>query len=537
MNKQLRYALCLAIAGTLGSAALTSCSSDVDATPAEQSPASEEITVAPFPSYAAETRAVSGAPTDEKSEWTEGDVIFVQVNDGDWKSMEYTSDGWDATDISISKGDSYKAVYAPNYEISDGELVLVIDEDGNTAIGSTGEYLETEGTGKPVLIKFVRDYARLRVFVGKSRGDITLSFGDGYATNDNTTVSSFTLTPDANKNVYVYGSWKDGTSLEISALADGNPQSDAIYSLKQVIEVIDGDSEAGKSYAADLSKGEKCLVHNLDNATASIKDWTGYNAAGYNRLKVVGTWNEDTAPVFNNEYNNKVNSFAYIDLSEVTGLTTIGSEAFHGNTDLIQIKLPESVTIIGSYAFYGCSSLIMPKLPEKVQTLSGGAFIGCSSLSLEEIPESLQKINTDCFVNSKVCFSTIPKNVTNIETSLFGGCTFDNEYGAGFEWPGHLTTIPAGTFATSNLESIIIPEEVMRINANAFYNCDKLTKVICKRTTPPTLGNDVVFANTPSDKILYVLEEAIANYVMDTSWPAFFDENHIKSIESLSNVE
>lgn len=517
MNRHILYALCLTIAGTLGTSTLTSCSSDIETASTEESLASGEITVAPYPSYAAETRAVDGAPTD-KDAWETGDRIFIQVNGGEWTYIKYTDDGWYTDNISISKGDSYKAVYAPNYDVVEGKLVLGTDEKGNTNIGSTGEYLEYEGTGKPIIISFVRKYSRLRVHTTTNDDDkyddFTVTLGNGFKTNDGTEVSSFTFTPDEQGNAYIYGTWEDNTHLDIESQVSGDPGTDALYVVTQASQQINGASTNGKAYATAFIPGhaEVWVVNNLDHTTSPISDWSGYTS--YANLKVIGTWDSDKAPVLKNI---SKNSFTHVSLSNISGLTSVPNKFFFDNYVIKQVDLPETITEIGEEAFRNCDNMSTLNLPSQITTFNYGALYGCKALTIEELPKSTTSLDGSAFASCKIAFKSMP-NVTIVGKAIFYYSTFTGD--ASFEWPSNATDyngahkIPESTFANSNIASVTIPENITDIDDHAFSYCTSLTTIICKGSYAPTI-TDYSFYKTSSDKItIYVPKGTASSYDM-----------------------
>lgn len=68
------------------------------------------------------------------------------------------------------------------------------------------------------------------------------------------------------------------------------------------------------------------------------------------------------------------------------------------------------------------------------------------------------------------------------------------------------------------LKKIVIPDSVTKIGSNCFDNCTSLTEVICLATTPPTLGNTLVFNNVPEDCIIYVPTESLNAYRTAQHW-------------------
>ena len=84
----------------------------------------------------------------------------------------------------------------------------------------------------------------------------------------------------------------------------------------------------------------------------------------------------------------------------LSGVTSIGNNAFYNCNKLREITIPSSVTSIGRSAFSGCSNLRKITIPHGVTSIGDGAFSCCRNL--REI--------------------TLSPSVTNIEDNAFWGC-------------------------------------------------------------------------------------------------------------------
>ena len=146
-----------------------------------------------------------------------------------------------------------------------------------------------------------------------------------------------------------------------------------------------------------------------------------------------------------------------------------------------------------------------------------------------------------------VCYDLKPETLqAEVRATFFS----DDEYSGTINIPAtvgydgaiyNVTSIGNGAFRNcSNLKSITIPESVKIIGDNAFYNCtslkfiaipesvagiggilDKafygcssLKDIVCKATTPPTMGNSV-FNSNPT---IYVPETSIEKYRSASGW-------------------
>ncbi|MCD8125742.1 MAG: leucine-rich repeat protein, partial [Lachnospiraceae bacterium] len=137
---------------------------------------------------------------------------------------------------------------------------------------------------------------------------------------------------------------------------------------------------------------------------------------------------------------------------------SIPKYAFYGNTNLVNMTIPDSVTSIGNEAFYECSGLTNVTIGSGVISIGTYAFYNCTGL-------------TDI---------TIPDNVISIEGGAFRGCSALINVTIG----GNVTTIDAVAFMEcTNLVSVKIPDSVTTISEKAFYSCTSLVRVI--------LGNGV----------------------------------------------
>lgn len=133
---------------------------------------------------------------------------------------------------------------------------------------------------------------------------------------------------------------------------------------------------------------------------------------------------------------------SFNELKYFTGLTKIDNWAFGNCTNLLFVILPEQVTEIGMNAFTNCTALTAMTIPALVATIGESAFAGCKSLMAFNVDTQNEKFATE------------------------GGILYNKEKTT-------LISCPAGKFATATL-----PESVLKIEANGFYNCVNLPAII-----------------------------------------------------------
>lgn len=234
------------------------------------------------------------------------------------------------------------------------------------------------------------------------------------------------------------------------------------------------------------------------------------------------------------------------DLSIPNNLTSIGNSAFEGCFGFDgSISLGSSLQNIGENAFDGCSSLSeVLTLPASIQTVGSGAFKNCSSLSsFLIIPSGVQSIDshafsgcigiTDVYVNSPPSVFIGEQALNGINGCLYVAPYYYNDYRAQLVngkfqgMPvcyGSLDTvvfdntsntviksirgdIPSGWYANQSTQSLLvigstcevigsgafenssgmtgflsIPEEVLRIENNAFKGCNFIGELIIPDT-------------------------------------------------------
>lgn len=81
------------------------------------------------------------------------------------------------------------------------------------------------------------------------------------------------------------------------------------------------------------------------------------------------------------------------------GVTTIGSRAFQGCTNLTDVTIPQSVTTIGIAAFYLCGDLTEVTLPRSVTHIGGYAFKDCTGLTTIVFSGQAPVMESTCFRN------------------------------------------------------------------------------------------------------------------------------------------
>lgn len=140
---------------------------------------------------------------------------------------------------------------------------------------------------------------------------------------------------------------------------------------------------------------------------------------------------------------------------------------FVNEEELTSLIIPDGVKEIKSWAFYGGSNISNITIPSSVVTVGRDAFTGTQWYNNQ--PEGVIYIgNVANKYKGKMPNNTtihIHDGTVSISEWAFGNC--------------------------SGLVSVIIPNSVMSIGANGFYECDNLSSIINYRREPISINSDV----------------------------------------------
>ncbi len=194
-----------------------------------------------------------------------------------------------------------------------------------------------------------------------------------------------------------------------------------------------------------------------------------------------------------------------------SGVASISENAFYSCNYLTDVTVADTVKFIGSYAFYSCYNLKNINIPDSVKLISDYAFYYCDGLTSITIPDSVMSIGAGAFSD---CGSLKTVNITDL--SAWCNITFNDSssnplcYGADLYLDGTKVT------------DLVIPEDVTKLNAYAFYNCDSLESV----TIPDSVKSigDTTFNNctnlegvTIGDGVTSIYDYAFSNCTSLTS--------------------
>lgn len=158
-------------------------------------------------------------------------------------------------------------------------------------------------------------------------------------------------------------------------------------------------------------------------------------------------------------------------------VTVIADNAFSGQDEMTEIKLPEGLTSIGEKAFQGCSNLTTIDLPDSLRYLSHDAFDGAACTYTYEDDNVFNAIT---YVDGWALYATegaweitIHEGTRGIAQYAFYGVCSTLEW-VMFPKDGNLEIINEGAFyndsTNQKLTNITLPYEGLKyIDAKAFY--------------------------------------------------------------------
>lgn len=255
-------------------------------------------------------------------------------------------------------------------------------------------------------------------------------------------------------------------------------------------------------------------------------------------LTAVKTLDLLDASFINNSINTQFQKNTWVTLILPKGTLTINSAALQESEWLQSIVLPEGLTDINSNAFYKCSSLQNIVLPSTLRTIGIRAFNDCASLKAITIPDRVESIEQYVFSLCKALKSiTIPSKVTSLGQYVFYGCsalesfilgdgieeisTYDPFYECNnlryVKLNDKLTYISNWFSNKSNLETVVLGNQVTTIGNSAFANCKSLQTINMPETLT-TIGNSA-FSGCSKLASIYIPESVnkIENYAFSNS--------------------
>lgn len=192
--------------------------------------------------------------------------------------------------------------------------------------------------------------------------------------------------------------------------------------------------------------------------------------------------------------------FKALDLSKCTALTTIGESAFEDCDDLATVTFPASLQTISERAFYDVPIKTVT-IPASVNTIDKEAFgytlseveiidpyLGVKNVTFAGTASAgkLTNEDADCFKKATYVYldrdiDTPSGSFANVESLVIGS---------------HVTSIPDGLFASSNVKTIDATRAtaLTTIGANAFAECDGMTSInLSQCTALTTLGTEAFY--------------------------------------------
>lgn len=231
------------------------------------------------------------------------------------------------------------------------------------------------------------------------------------------------------------------------------------------------------------------------------------------------------ATIVSNTYENGIGTILFD-----KPITKVGDEAFCDCSTLKSITLPDGVTELGGWAFFGCIYLEEATLSNRLKTIGDAAFSSCSTLSSITLPQSLGHVGDSAFYGCSGMSGYYGKFASSDNRCLVIGNTLRHFAPKGltkYEIADGIGAIAHDAFYESlRLQSVTIPQSVTSIGEYAFYYCESLKSVYCKRSTPPELGTSA-FDNSdngtdkPIGCKIYVPTSSVDLYKAAENWKRY----------------
>lgn len=177
-------------------------------------------------------------------------------------------------------------------------------------------------------------------------------------------------------------------------------------------------------------------------------------------------------------------------------IKAIGIKAFHNDTALTEVEIPEGVTHLGGYAFAFCKGLKQATVPGTVKTVENYAFLGCTALEDISLGEGMTMLGGDMFNDCKSLKQiTLPSTIETIGGQSFKGCVL--------------------------LAELTIPAACQKVGVQILRDCPAIKVITSLATRAPEASPKSFYPEQFDDIELRIPAEALYSYLDSPVWSLF----------------
>lgn len=159
-------------------------------------------------------------------------------------------------------------------------------------------------------------------------------------------------------------------------------------------------------------------------------------------------------------------------------------KAYEGNADTVAV--PEGVVSIDEGVFYG-KSFSAVRLPSTLKTIGEWAFGGNENLTVVTIPNSVEEIGAHAFDDStalaEIRVEAGSKSFVSVNGILFDAAKTtivkypEARSAKGYTLPASVSVVGDGAFNNSDIDRIVLGDNVTELGMCAFCDCKNLTEI------------------------------------------------------------
>lgn len=205
--------------------------------------------------------------------------------------------------------------------------------------------------------------------------------------------------------------------------------------IERITKIKDGNEVYDYGIFENTKKKENYLFYNKQNIKSTNKDFV---INGDTLIKYTGSEKTIIVP---------------------DGIKELGPCCFWDNQSIEEVVLPNSLINLGGDTFYNCRNLRKVNIPKNVERMGNNPFAGCPNLKIKNKSRHFRFVGGVLFDKKKE--RLIHYSILNTRTV--------------YKIPSKVKIIGKHSFfLANNLEKIIIPFSVIKLENNPFSGCNKL---------------------------------------------------------------